>query len=206
MTTTDVNAAETPSQPDRVEALDREWSFDVKEMGRHVRAEDPILSTIQAHLYIDHVMMELMKLAMRLPNLVRFERMNFLTKLEICAGLGVMDPSLMPPIKRLNQLRNRLAHNLKYQITGAERKKLFDSFPAHGRQLILEKPESPEEKVSPEEATFSRMFIVLVILLDLGRQEYKKYLSKRDAALANAKRVLAQVLGQPSETSELTAV
>jgi hypothetical protein len=203
MTTTDVNAAETPSQPDRVEALDREWSFDVKEMGRHVRAEDPILSTIQAHLYIDHVMMELMKLAMRFPNIVRFERMNFLTKLEICAGLGVLDFSLMPPIKRINQLRNLLAHNLKHQITDTEKRKLFDSFPPHGRQLILESPTNPEDKVRPEEATFSRMFIVLVILLDLGRQTYKEYLIKRDATVANAKRVLDKVLRQPSEAPDL---
>jgi hypothetical protein len=204
MTTADENATETPSEPDGVEALDERWSFDVKEMGRHIRAEDPILSTIQAHLYIDHVMMELLKLAMRSPNLVRFERMNFLTKLEICDELGVLQPSLMPPIRRLNQLRNRLAQNLKHQITDADRKKLFDSFPAHGRQLILENPKSPENKIRPEEATSSTIFIVLVVLLDLGRQDYKAWLSKRDAALANAKRVLSGALGrQSSETSQL---
>ena len=71
---------------------------------------------LRAHLIVEHFMNE--HLQARNPNLENFEdaRLGFSHKLTLLGNRGVMS-LLAPGIRRINVLRNYVAHELGYQVT-----------------------------------------------------------------------------------------
>lgn len=110
--------------PDTEAPTDEEvrWSIDVALMNKQLAGEDHLQSTVRAHLYVDHVLIGILKLAMPRRNLVRFERLPMIAKAEIAAGIGAMWPGLLPAIKRLNQMRNSFAHRLHHAHGEADKR------------------------------------------------------------------------------------
>jgi len=112
-TTRNVNAAF-----DRVNQI---WNQDALLIGRILRA----------HLFVEYFMTEYLQT--KNPNLGNLSdsRLTFAQKVSL---LGTSDPSiayLIPGIKHLNKVRNRLAHSLKVEVTIKDRN-LFLSIAMYG--------------------------------------------------------------------------
>jgi hypothetical protein len=113
----------------------------------------------------------------------------------LCVGLGILSKELAVSVRKMNEYRNHTAHNLEFRLGAQQRKDFFYSFPEHGRELILEFPGATGKRAI-EDVPLWQMVKVIIILLDLERQKYLKWKEGREAAFANARRVLAELKGE----------
>ncbi len=80
--------------------------FDTKELG----------SILKAHLFIERVIDSLIKEKLKNPDSLFKNQISFNVKLDFAHSLGVIPDRLLSPIKGLNSIRNKYAHNLEYQV------------------------------------------------------------------------------------------
>jgi hypothetical protein len=168
--------------------------FDIEQMKRDLNSDDQMQLTVRAHLYVEHILMELLKISLPHHGRLTLDRVNFMLKMEICAATGALNPALIDPIKHLNTFRNRLAHNLHYELTEKDKQKIFDSFDKNSRLLILENGKKGQISTL-EETPLSQVYKVIVVLLEISRQRYLEWTNKKKAAFENAKRVLGKFDG-----------
>ena len=171
------------------------WSFDLATLGQHLNVKSDLEATVRGHLYLEHVLIHFLKEAMPRHELLSMDRVPFNTKVEICAALGVVPKVAIGPLKKINELRNRLAHNLHFAVALQDKKDLLSLFDSASRVLVLERGE--EGKVyDVAEIPISHFIKVMVILIDIERQAYVRWKKNRDGALRNAKEVLDRVKAQ----------
>lgn len=90
--------------------MERRWNQDVQSMGRILRA----------HLYVEHYLTEYIEKANpRLGSLAE-ARIGFAQKVELLDPNDSRIADVVPGIKRLNAIRNRLAHRLTASVTSED--------------------------------------------------------------------------------------
>lgn len=162
-----------------------EWSFNIDEARKHLLAErDDLLTVIRGHLYVEHVLIEFMRVALQKPTSLTIDRVNFITKLEICAALGAVSEDQIPAIRVLNRLRNKAAHDLTHRVSERAKKELFDCLPPVGKELVFREDGSSMEKPI-EKVRIGRIILVIVVLLDSHRDSYAKWLAGKEKAVQN---------------------
>lgn len=90
-----------------LENIHKKWNQNIELIGRILRA----------HLFVEHYMTEyLAKTNPRLGDLSQ-ARLSFSQKTELLEPSNLDLADIVPGVKRLNSIRNRLAHNLDVQVT-----------------------------------------------------------------------------------------
>lgn len=169
------------------------WSFDMDDFHEHLDDGSDLEAIIRGQLYLEHVLLELLREA-----LPRFERLNvsrmpFSTKVDLCDALGVLHSELPPPFKKINALRNEVAHNLNFEMTATDKAALFDTFPEVGKNLILDRLEGGEE-LQMDDVSVHRIVKTAIILADYARNHHVVWKRRKEEALENAKRALSDAL------------
>lgn len=78
-------------------------------------SDDFLVIVLKGHLYVEHELTELIK--MFLENEEYFKNNTFKSKLDFARALGVIKNDWYPSLNKLNNLRNKYAHNLFYELT-----------------------------------------------------------------------------------------
>lgn len=78
---------------------------------------------LRAHLYIEYELTEILNKTLKYPNELG-TNINFSMKLKLLLALDAIPPELKDPIKHLNTLRNKYAHELNYQFD----ERMYDKF------------------------------------------------------------------------------
>lgn len=177
------------------------WSFEPESLRKDLPEENDFEALLRGHLYIEHVLIHFLQEAMPKFDLLDVERVPFNIKVEVCAATGVLPEKLIGPIKRINSLRNRSAHNLHYRISDQDKRDLFNLFDDTSRLLASERGETTGRTYSAEEISIAHFIKVIVVMTDLGRQNYVKWKEKRAQAVENARRFLESVKA-PEEPEE----
>jgi hypothetical protein len=165
------NTDETPYIID-----ESKFSFDLDAMAAHLPIGDDFAAAIRGHLYLEHILMTFIHAALEKPDAVSLDRMQFPIKVDLAIALGLMSENLAPPLKKINSFRNKVAHNLKYQMSDADRKELYDSFSPLGKQLI-------DESVRHGKIFSAELMVkVITTLLEMQRQSYVEWKTRRAAA------------------------
>lgn len=177
------------------------WSFEIGEFREHLTGDNELQVVLRAHLYLEHVVIEFMKEALPKHHFLKMDRINFRTKVEIAASLDLIPDELIPAIMKVNELRNNVAHDLRYVVSGRDKKKFFDLFPDLGKELILYGGEK-RNKYPLEKVGLGHMFKVLVVLIEIRRQDYVEWRQRKDGAfqhlgdvLENLKKKYPDLLG-----------
>lgn len=169
-----------------------EWSFDLAQLEKHVAKDDDLQTVIRGHLYLEHVLINFLREALRFPDELNTDKVSFPLKIEFCAAHGILPHSMVEPLRVVNALRNKSAHNLHYTVSIEEKDRLFNSCSDLGRQLILENgTQGTTHKLA--DISIGHMLKVLVIMADLGRQNYISWKKKRNEAFENARRIISEV-------------
>lgn len=80
--------------------------------------DNPTMSAfITGHLIIESILVQLIDLKEEREN--TFKK-NFPTKIKMCIDLKLITPVMGEYLKKVNQLRNKLAHNLGYRLSFEE--------------------------------------------------------------------------------------
>jgi hypothetical protein len=179
---------------ERAAAAALAWSFDFETMKSHLDGGDELNVIVRGHLYLEHVLIAFLTEALRYPEAVKFRRIPYPLKVDLCAALGAVPKEIVAPLIKVNELRNRVAHNLNYQFTEQDKRDLYNCYPKYGQELVLEAGE-PGRSYPLSEIGFGHMLKVIIILCDLGRLKYIEWKQERAAAFENARRVLKKAIG-----------
>lgn len=116
--------------------IQRKWNQNIDLIGRILRA----------HLFVEHYMTEhIIKTNSRLGDLNQ-ARLSFVQKTALLDTKNPDMADILPGVKQLNRIRNRLAHNLNVQVTSEDAMTFLESerFAALRAAREREKPISSE--------------------------------------------------------------
>ena len=84
--------------------------FDTKELD----------SILKAHLFIERIIESLIEPKLTNPDAFLKNQVSFNLKVDLAYSLGVLSSKILSPIKGLNNIRNKYAHQLDYHVTADE--------------------------------------------------------------------------------------
>jgi len=147
------------------------FSFDVDIMVRRITRGRMWEQVLQGHLYFDHVVTQMLTEELRNPQAVNVKRMSFAQKVDLLEAMGLVDKAHLAPIRSINDLRNKLAHELNFKVSGKAICDLSNCTPKHLRDSI--------GKMSDSKRKSLRLFeLLLVNLLNLDVIRQRLVLSR----------------------------
>jgi len=98
----------------------------VKERFRgHLESDEPLEVLIRGHLWVEASLSGLLSRRLVKPEAIDDARFTFMHRLALCDALGLVPSDLLPVIRRLNKLRNRVAHNLDAAVSETDQRELI---------------------------------------------------------------------------------
>ncbi|MCK1478607.1 hypothetical protein IVB27_28630 [Bradyrhizobium sp. 197] len=92
------------------------FSFDRPKFEGRISTGERWQQLLQAHLYYDHVVTQILLDALPNPEAVNLRRMGFAQKLQLISAMALLPEELIAPIESINGLRNKIAHALDFEI------------------------------------------------------------------------------------------
>lgn len=89
--------------------------------------EDILAFIIRGHLYCEASLVELLRQSFKNPDAVNIDRLTFSLKVNLCSALGSLTPDLRSGLLQLNSLRNKIAHNLEYEVQESDQVDLINT-------------------------------------------------------------------------------
>lgn len=179
---TDEDRALVAKSADEIRAEVSVFSFDISALKRRVQDDDAAQAFIQAHLYLDHVVSRLLSENVPFPRQLQLDRSSFSQKLQLVAALGLLRPGHIAPIKVINSIRNKIAHQLDYSVQPSDEAKL--------RSTISRGVDREEDG---SQTPLTELLRLITVMVDLERQERAFERVMRMRAVANARVVLDRV-------------
>lgn len=97
----------------------------IKERFRsHLSSEEPLEVLIRGHLWVEATMSGLLSRSLEKPEALDDARLSFSQTLALCDAMGLIPSDLIPVLRRLNKLRNRVAHNLDAELAESDQREL----------------------------------------------------------------------------------
>lgn len=81
--------------------------FDTKELD----------SVLKSHLFIERIIDSMIQEKLKNPDSYLKNQTSFSFKIDLAHSLGILSDNLRSPIKGLNTIRNKYAHDLDYQVS-----------------------------------------------------------------------------------------
>jgi hypothetical protein len=144
-------------------------SFDVRLFEKRMSISDPFQQILRAHLYLEHVLVELLRLRLPSPDDAELDRMNFLTKLKIAKSMLLLFGDLYGSLLVVNNLRNKLAHRLEHQISQDEICTLYVALPEFVKKCVLGYDVFGNPLSSDQEIDLGRSLYSLTLFADVHR-------------------------------------
>jgi hypothetical protein len=109
---------------------DEDPGFGWGELFSAVDESEPFKAVIKGQLFAEIVLNDILSRAPGSLTTKKLDKMSFHQKLEEVRKLALLPEHILGPLKSLNKLRNKFAHELRYEIADQEYDALFDQFPS----------------------------------------------------------------------------
>ncbi len=103
------------------------------------------------------------------------KRNSFAQKLQLISAMGLLPPELISPVEFINGLRNKIAHDLDFEIDDKHIDDLVNCTPKHLREVALE-----EVGREPGPLRFCELLRVILFQIEVLR-EANEYMRLCDA-------------------------
>lgn len=113
------------------------FSFDDDRFKARISAGDRWQQLLQAHLYFDHVITQLLVDGLANPDAINASRMGFLQKLQLIQALGLLPADLTSTVEFINGLRNKIAHDLNFEISDKDEHGFANCTPKWLRDILV---------------------------------------------------------------------
>jgi hypothetical protein len=170
-----------------------EFSFDLNQIKSQIKDGNDFTATIRGHLYIESILIHLIQEALPRQDLLQVDRISFNSKVELCASLGLIPEYMIPIYKKINQLRNYIAHNLSYQLTDKDKADLLNCFTKEMRDALTG-ADRLRRPVSPSEISLGRILSVTIVISDFGRQRYRILKEQKADRMAQLQATLEEAI------------
>ena len=141
--------------------------FDVEKVDARVGSGDLWQQLFQAHLHFEHVLSQMLADALVDPDAISASRMNFSQKVEMVQALGLIPKELVIAIKSVNTLRNKIAHDLHFEISAQHQSDLRSATPKYLRDVA-----KTNKGRAHGPLRFSEVLIVLLWQTEVIRQKH----------------------------------
>lgn len=91
---------------------------------------------LRGHLWVESELLRSLEAALPFPNRIDLDRMAFGTKVDLLAAQGLMRQDERPGFRRLNAMRNRMAHHLGQDLAEADQSDLLNALGTRHREHI----------------------------------------------------------------------
>jgi hypothetical protein len=93
---------------------------------RLLNSDDPVAVVVGVHLHLEAFLIELINEKLVRPRALNLDRLNFPSKVGLAVALDAIPETAAPALRTINELRNRIAHNLNAQLVEADAERLRD--------------------------------------------------------------------------------
>lgn len=124
------------------------------ELGKRLRSEETVFGAIlQAHLFVELLLNEVIALCLEHNAEAIFsarlsfdQRLSIASKLKLANEFPVIEDYALGSLRKLNKLRNKLAHRYNHEVSDEELRELFVGLEAdfpyqelfeHGREIVV---------------------------------------------------------------------
>lgn len=173
-----------------IKASAKQFSFDRDKFQQRLRIRSKGHKLLVAHLYLDHVVSAILAESMVVPAALDLERMAFAQKLQIGMALGLLRPEEKAMMKAVNDVRNRLAHRLDFEMNDEQVARIRSAPPSELSGWAIE--QSGGRRLS-----LGNLLTAIVVFMEFRRQALKegRLMSRRGevhlaAAMLEAERFL----------------
>jgi len=121
------------------------WRIDSEELERHLRGEDDVGVVIRGHLGLENALNTLLEVALP-KGLSNLENLRFPARVDLAIATGLIDPAARAAWLLVNELRNRVAHDLDATLDEAKADQLENALalrPVRDTGLIYRPPARP---------------------------------------------------------------
>jgi hypothetical protein len=171
------------------------FSFDEKALAEEIKQGDMVTMVIRGHLHLEHVLIQTLLDAFVVPDAVQLRRINFPAKVDLCIALGLIPEFWRDAVLKMNEMRNRVAHRLKFEFAESEKVELVKMVPKFLREILLD-----DAKVAPnelEKLAWWRIFYIATLWLDIARQKAKVARIDEKYGALYLRRTLERAKGRP---------
>jgi hypothetical protein len=144
-----------------------ELCFDYEKFTGRVFKGDRWQQLLQAHLYFDHVITRMLAEALPNPDAMKLRRTSFSQKVQLISAMNLLPRSLIPSIEFINALRNKIAHELNFEISDDAVNDLINCTPKRLRQVALAQRDRDDGPLS-----FHEVLHIVLIQIETFRQDH----------------------------------
>lgn len=143
------------------------FCFNYDDFLKRVRTGDLWQQLIQAHLYFEHVVAQILFEALPKPEAISLSRMGFSQRLDLVVAMDLLPDDLVPTIRKLTSLRNRTAHDLQFKISDDDVRDLENCTPVSLRDAV-----KAEKDRGLGPLLLHEILIVVLLKVDIVRQNH----------------------------------
>jgi hypothetical protein len=142
------------------------FSFDEDLFSKRISGGERWQQLLQAHLYYDHVLTQMLVDALPQPDAIELQRMGFVNKLQLIAAMSLLPSEVISPIGFINGIRNKISHDLSFEITDQTVTDLQNCTPTSLREAA-----EKEKGRTPGPLLFHELLRVVLLMAEVKRQE-----------------------------------
>lgn len=142
------------------------FCFDRGDFTKRVQIGDRWQQLIQAHLYFEHVVAQILIEALAKPESISFSRMGFSQRLDLVVAMDLLPEELVRPVRKISGLRNKISHDLTFEVSDNDIRDLENCTPVNLRDAL--RAEAGRE-AGPLE--LHELLTVILLKADIVRQE-----------------------------------
>lgn len=101
-----------------------------------VRSGDRWQQLIQAHIYFEHVVAQILTEALAKPEAISLSRMGFSQRLDLVVAMALLPDELVTPIRKISGLRNKIAHDLTFEVRDSDVRDMENCTPVYLRDAV----------------------------------------------------------------------
>ncbi|TAV99945.1 hypothetical protein ELI24_16930 [Rhizobium ruizarguesonis] len=165
ITEADLKLLATPD--DEVIKASQQFCFDYEDFKARVVSGQRWQQLIQCHLYFEHVIDHLLRESLPNPDEISFGRMGFRQRLDLARALDLLPAEIGTAIKCVAKLRNKVAHDLTFEIKDEDVTDLRNAVPKELIDFILDE----EGRASPA-ISFYELLEVVLLKTEIIRQQH----------------------------------
>lgn len=165
ITEEDLKLLSTPDE--EIIKQNEEWSFDCDKFRAEIKNGKRWQQLVQSQIYLEHIVAQILRDAIPFPDEISFSRMPFGPRLDLARALDLMPADIVVAARRISKMRNRVAHNLSFEISDDQVRDLENCTPNHLRKAIKEDADRP---TGPPQ--FFELLEAIVLMADIHRQRH----------------------------------
>jgi len=177
----------------------------VDEFSEVTDGEDSLQIVLRGHLYVEYELERLLRKNMENPDSILTDRFMFMNKVNLAIALGLLPKSRKKAYKKLNDLRNKYAHRLRFEVEHKDLDDFISDMDKEVRDEVFtdEFGNKTHEEVYATDIRLKLRHGILALWVDCSRIVYLKELEKHKKSMDIAIELKKRFGGSDKEYKDL---